>query len=166
MPNNKILEQKQQEVAELATKFKSAKAVILADYRGITVEDATKLRANLRNSNSEYKVLKNNITKRAMNTNNITELDDVLVGPTAIIISNEDYLEPAKAVYEYSKSNENYKIKGGLIEGKFVSAEELITLAKLPSREVLIAKLAGVLLANISKLAVALDQVKVQKEQN
>lgn len=71
---------------------------------------------------------------------------------------------PTKAIYEYTKTNENYKIKAGIIDGKVVSKEEIITLAKLPSREVLIAKLAGCLLANISKLAVAIEQVKLQKE--
>ena len=74
-----------------------------------------------------------------------------------------DYLEPLKAIYKFSKDNEFYKIKGGIIEGKIVSTEELITLAKLPSRQELLAKLAGALLGNITKLAVALDQVKDQK---
>ena len=76
----------------------------------------------------------------------------------------EDYLEPLKAIYNYSKDNEFYKIKGGIIEGKVMTAEEIITLAKLPSRQELLAKLAGALLGNITKLAVALDQVKAQKE--
>ena len=76
----------------------------------------------------------------------------------------EDYLEPSKAVYEYSKDNDFYKIKGGIIDGKVVSAEEIITLAKLPSREALIAKLAGALLGNITKLAVGLNEVVKQKE--
>ena len=81
-----------------------------------------------------------------------------------VIMSNEDYLEPAKAIYKFSKDNDFYKIKGGVIEGKVMTAEEIITLAKLPSRETLLSMLAGALLGNISKLAVALDQVKVQKE--
>ena len=79
-------------------------------------------------------------------------------------MSNEDYLEPAKAIYKFSKDNDFYKIKGGVIDGKVMTAEEIITLAKLPSKETLLSMLAGALLGNISKLAVALDQVKVQKE--
>ena len=79
-------------------------------------------------------------------------------------MNNDDYLETAKAIYNYSKDSETYKIKGGVIEGKVMTAEEIITLAKLPSRETLLSMLAGALLGNISKLAVALDQVKVQKE--
>jgi len=82
----------------------------------------------------------------------------------AVILGNEDYLSPAKAIYEYTKKNEAYKIKGGIVEGKVMTAEEIITLAKLPSRETLLSMLAGALLGNISKLAVALDQVKAQKE--
>ena len=82
----------------------------------------------------------------------------------SVVMNNEDYLETAKAIYNYSKDNEFYKIKGGVIDGKVMTAEEIITLAKLPSKETLLSMLAGALLGNISKLAVALDQVKVQKE--
>ena len=87
----------------------------------------------------------------------------MLEGPTAVVLGYDDYLEASKIIYEYAKDNENYKIKGGIIEGKVVSAEEIITLAKLPSRETLIAQLAGALLGNVTKLAVALDQVAKQK---
>ena len=79
-------------------------------------------------------------------------------------MSEEDYLEPLKVIYGFSKENDFYKIKGGIIEGKVVSVEELITLAKLPSRQELLGMLAGALLGNISKVAVALDQVRIQKE--
>ena len=91
-------------------------------------------------------------------------LDELLSGPTAVLMGDEDYLEPSKVIYKFSKENDFYKIKGGIIDGKVMTAEEIITLAKLPSKQELVAKLAGCLLANISKLAVALDQVKVQKE--
>lgn len=166
MASEKILEQKQKEVTELAEKMKNAKLILLADYRGINVTDVTDLRAKLRNSNSEYKVIKNNITKRALQEAGLLEgLEDQLVGPTAVIMDNEDYLEPAKAIYEYAKANDFYKIKGGVIEGKVMTAEEIITLAKLPSRETLLSMLAGALLGNISKLAVAVDQVRLQKEE-
>ena len=81
-------------------------------------------------------------------------------------MNSEDYLETAKTIYEFSKKNDYYKIKGGIIDGKVMTAEEIITLAKLPSKETLIGMLAGALLGNISKLAVALDQVRTQKEAN
>ncbi len=164
MASEKILNQKKKEVSDLAEKMKQAKIILLTDYRGINVSDVTKLRAELRNSNSEYRVIKNNITRRALAEAGIDGLDSLLEGPTAVVMNNEDYLETAKAIYNYSKDNDFYKIKGGVIEGKVMTAEEIITLAKLPSKETLLSMLAGALLANISKLAVALDQVKAQKE--
>jgi len=165
MANQKAIEKKQSEVSALA-EMKESKLVLLTDYRGISVEDVTGLRSNLRKVDAEYKVIKNNITRRALAEAKIEGLEDLLVGPTAVVLASEDYLEPLKAVYEYAKNNETYKIKGGVIDGKVMTTEELITLAKLPSRETLISMLAGALLGNISKLAVALDQVRVQKETN
>ena len=165
MANEKIIAQKEKEVNELAEKIKVAKIVLLTDYRGITVESVTSLRNTLRDTKSEYKVIKNNIVKRALNANGETELDSLLEGPTAVVIADE-YVEPLKAIYKFSKDNEFYKIKGGIVEGKVMSVEELITLAKLPSRQELLGMLAGALLGNISKLAVGLDQVRIQKEAN
>ena len=164
MASEKALKQKEELVKALAERMKSAKVIILSDYRGINVADVTKLRADLRNTNSEYKVIKNNIIKRALDMNGESALDDLLTGPTAVLMGDEDYLEPSKVLYNFAKDNDFYKIKGGIIDGKVMTAEEIITLAKLPSKQELIAKLAGCLLANISKLAVALDQVKAQKE--
>ena len=165
MANEKIIAQKEKEVNELAEKIKAAKIVLLADYRGITVDSVTGLRADLRKANTEYKVIKNNITRRALAENGITELDEALVGPTAVIIAQEEYLPALKAIYKFAKANEFYTIKGGVLEGKVSTVEELTTLAQLPSREELIAKLAGCLLANVSKLAATLDAVRVKKEE-
>ena len=164
MASESILKQKEEEVSKLAEKLKGAKVILLTDYRGINVADVTKLRNELRNTNSEYKVIKNNIIKRALNANGENGLDDLLEGPTAIVIGTDDYLEPSKVIYNFSKNNDFYKIKGGIIDSKVMTAEEIITLAKLPSRQELMAKLAGALLGNITKLAVALDAVKAQKE--
>ena len=166
MANENIIKQKEEEVKKLAEKLKDAKLVLLTDYRGINVEDVTTLRADLRKTNTEYTVIKNNITKRALAEAGIEGLEDKLVGPTAVIMSNEDYLEPSKTIYEFTKNNEYYKIKGGVIDGKVMTAEEIITLAKLPSKETLLSMLAGALLANIQKFAVAVDQVRIQKEEN
>ena len=165
MASEAILKQKEEEVKALAEKLKNAKLVLLTDYRGITVEDVTSLRNTLRDTKSEYKVIKNNIVKRALDANGENELDSVLVGPTAVVISEEDYVDPLKAIYKFSKDNDFYKIKGGIVEGKVMTAEELITLAKLPSREELLSMLAGGLLASISKIAIALDQVRIKKEE-
>lgn len=164
MANEKIIKQKEEEVNSLAEKMKDAKLVLFADYRGINVEDVTKLRSTLRKSDSEYKIVKNNISRRALEKCGIEGLDSAVEGPTAVIIGKADYLEPAKAIYEYTKEHDFYKIKGGVVEGKVMNAEEIITLAKLPSRETLIGMLAGGLLGTISKFAVAIDQVRIQKE--
>ena len=165
MASEKILNQKKEEVSKLATEMKEAKLILLTDYRGITVEGDTELRRNLRNANANARVIKNNITRRALAEAGIEGLEDKLVGPTAVILSNEDYLEPSKVIYNFTKSNDFYKIKGGVIDGKVMTAEEIITLAKLPSRETLLSMLAGALLSNISKVAVALNEVKKQKEE-
>lgn len=164
MASEKILKQKEELVNNLAAELKEDTLILLVDYRGISVEDVTKLRNEIREANAEYKVIKNNIIKRALNANGENGLDDVLEGPTALITSKEDYLAPAKAIYNFSKKNDFYKIKGGIIEGKVMTAEEIIAIAKLPSRQELFAKLAGALLGNITKLAATLDAVRMQKE--
>ena len=165
MANEKILNQKKEEVTKLAEKIKNAKLVLLTDYRGINVTDDTQLRRDLRGVNATCNVIKNNITRRALQEAGIEGLEETLVGPTAVIMSDEDYLEASKIIYKFGKDNEFYKIKGGVIEGKVMTAEEIITLAKLPSREALLSMLDGALLANISKVAVALNEVKKQKEE-
>lgn len=165
MASEKILNRKKEEVKELAEKMKNSKLILLTDYRGINVTDDTSLRKDLRNANATCSVIKNNITRRALEECGVTGLEDKLVGPTAVIMSEEDYLEASKVIYKFSKDNEFYKIKGGVIDGKVMTAEEIITLAKLPSREDLLSMLAGALLANISKVAVALNEVKKQKEE-
>ena len=164
MASEKIIAQKEAAIKELAEQFKTDKLILLVDYRGINVEQVTKLRSDLRNANASYKVIKNNIVKRALNLNGENGLDSLLEGPTAVVTSKEDYLEASKIIYKFSKDNDFYKIKGGIIDGKVMTAEEIITLAKLPSRQELLAKLAGALLGNITKLAIALDQVREQKE--
>lgn len=164
MASEKIINQKKEEVSKLASEMKEAKLILLVDYRGINVENVTNLRTTIRNTSSTYRVIKNNITRRALVEAGLEGLDEALEGPTAVIMSSEDYLEPAKAIYKFSKENEYYKIKGGVVEGKVMTAQEIITLAKLPSKETLLSMLAGALLGNISKLAVALDQVRAQKE--
>ena len=160
MANQKIIEQKKNEVAKLAEEMKAAKIVLLTEYRGITVDADT----HLRNSNTNYRIIKNNITRRALAEAGIEGLEEQLVGPVAVVMNNEDYLEAAKIIYNFTKDNDYYKIKGGVIEGKVMSAEEIIEIAKLPSRDTLLSMLAGALLGNITKLAIGLDQVRIKKE--
>ena len=165
MASEKIINQKKEEVKKLAEEMKEANLILLTDYRGINVTDDTTLRKDLRNTGAKYSIIKNNITRRALAECGIEGLEDKLEGPTGVVISSGDYLEPSKIIYNFSKKNEYYTIKGGVIEGKVMTAEEIITLAKLPSRETLLSMLAGALLGNISKIAVALEEVRKQKEQ-
>lgn len=164
MASEKNIKLKEEQVKELAAKMKDASLVLLTDYRGINVADVTELRKSVREVGAEYCVIKNNITRRALQECGM-DLGDALEGPTAVIIAQDEYLPALKAIYKYAKSNDFYKIKGGVLEGKVSTVEELTTLAQLPSREELIAKLAGCLLANVTKLAATLDAVRVKKEE-
>ena len=165
MPNAKVLAKKQSDVESLKEKFANAKLVILADYRGINVEDVTKMRAELRkDENTEYLVAKNSTLRFAVKGTEYEAISEKMEGPTAIVFSNEDYVGPAKVLYDYAKTSDFYKIKGGIMDGKVIEAEEIIKLAKLPSREMLLTQVATALLANIRNLAVVLDQVAKKDE--
>ncbi len=152
MPSANVLEQKKQVVAELVEKLKSAQAGVLVDYRGLTVEEDTNLRRKLREAGVEYKVVKNTLTRFAANEIGLTGLDNELNGPTALAISAEDPVAPAKVISEFAKSNECLKIKAGFLDGSVISIDEIKTLAKTPSRETLIAQVMGSLNAPISNL--------------
>ena len=165
MPSKKILEQKKLQVEKLAEKFKKAKMLVFVEYRGISVEDDTKLRTTIRNDGNEYSVVKNSIIAHAAKEAGIEGLDS-LEGPTAVVISYEDYVTPAKAVYDYAKNNEFYKIKLGVMDGKKIDAAEVKKLASLPSKDTLYAMLASALLGNIRNLAVVLDQTRQKLEEN
>ena len=164
MASEVIIKQKEEAVEKLAEKIQKAGLVLLTDYRGINVADDTELRKAVRESNSEYLVIKNNITRRALAKCGYELPQESLQGPTAVIITSAEYLPTLKVIYNYAKGKDFYEIKAGVLEGSVQSKDELVVLAQLPSREELIAKLAGCLLANISKLAATLDAVKVKKE--
>ena len=166
MPNAKVLAKKQSDAEELKNKFEKSKLVILADYRGINVEDITKIRAELKKTESEYVVAKNSTLRFAVKGTEVEGISEFLEGPTAVTFSYEDYVTPAKVLYDYAKNSEFYKIKAGIMDGKVIPAEEIIKLAKLPSKEMLLTQLATVLLANIRNLAVVLDQTKQKLEEN
>lgn len=152
MPSASVLEQKKQAVAELAEKLKAAQAGVLVDYRGLTVEEDTNLRKKLREAGVEYKVVKNTLTRFAANEVGLTGLDDELNGPTALAISADDPVAPAKVISDFAKSNECLKIKAGFLDGAVISLDEVNKLAKTPSRETLIAQIMGSLNAPISNL--------------
>ena len=165
MANKAIIKQKEEKVKELSEELKGSKLILVVDYRGTSVEEDTKLRKDLREANGKCKVIKNNILRRALDANGNNELDEILVGPNAVVLAEGDYLSPLKVIYNFTKNHDNYKIKGGYVEGKEMSVEEITTLAQLPSREELLSKLAGSLLQTIAKLAVAVDQVRIKKEE-
>ena len=159
MPSSKILAEKQQVVAELAEKLKSAASGVLVNYSGITVEDDTKLRAALRNAGVEYKVMKNTLTGRACEMVGFGDMKQYLEGMTALAISASDPIAPAKILKEYADKVESFEIKAGFIDGGVIDANAVNDLASIPSKEVLIAKMLGSLQFPISGLAVALQAV-------
>lgn len=165
MASDKILAEKKEKVQALAEKFKKAKMIVFTEYRGINVEDDTKLRSELRTSKNDYSVIKNSIISFAAKEANIEGLEGTLEGPTAVTIGYDDYIEPARIVNNYSKKNEFYQIKLGVMDGKVIPAEEVKKLANLPSKETLYSMLASALLGNIRNLAVVLDQTSKKKEE-
>lgn len=166
MPSEKILKQKQEQVSLLADKLKRAKMVIFTEYRGISVTDDTKLRSQLRQENNEYMVVKNSVIAHAAKEVGIEGLEKTLEGPTAVVISYDDYVSPAKTLNDYAKDHEFYKFKAGIMDGNIVSDKEIKKLANLPSKETLYSMLASALLGNIRNLAVVLDQTREKMEAN
>lgn len=164
MGNEKIRQQKEAVVHEVADKFRESKATILTDYRGLNVSEATELRKNLREAGVEYRVIKNTMTRRATEATELTALDEHLVGPTAIAFSKDDAVAPAKIIAEFAKKHEHLIIKGGVVEGQIVSLERINELAALPSRDGLLSMLLSVLQAPMRNMAYAVKAVAEQKE--
>lgn len=137
-------------VAELSEKFKSSTAAVLTEYRGLSVAQLTELRNSLR-GNATYAVVKNTLTELAAKDAGVTAFDGQLVGPSAIAFVEGDPVEAAKGLRDFAKANPLLVIKGGVLEGKALSAAEITKLADLESREVLLAKLAGAMNASLSQ---------------
>ena len=143
-------------VAELTEHFRAAEATVLTEYRGLTVAQLTQLRRSL-GQTATYSVAKNTLAKRAATDAGITGLDELFSGPTALTFVSGDVVEAAKGLREFAKANPALVIKGGVFEGRAISAAEVNKLADLESREVLLAKLAGAMKANLSKAAAVLQ---------
>ncbi|WP_314067159.1 50S ribosomal protein L10 [uncultured Vagococcus sp.] len=156
---------KAQQVEEVTVKFSEAASVVVVDYRGLTVEQVTDLRKQLREANVEMKVIKNSILSRAAVKAGLEGMEDVFVGPTAIAFSNEDVIAPAKIMNEFAEKIEALEIKGGVIEGKVSSVEEIVSLAKLPNREGMLSMLLSVLQAPVRNVAYAINAVAESKEE-
>ena len=159
MPNAKVLSEKQAIVAALAERIQNAGSGILVDYKGITVAEDTELRAKLRQDGVEYSVVKNTLTRKALDQLGMSELDSVLEGTTSLATSS-DPIAPFRLINEYSKKlNERFNIKAAFLEGKILSAQEIADLSTLTSKSDLYSKLAGSLNAIIGGLAVCLAEV-------
>ena len=159
-----IIAKKAQLVTEVAEQFKNASSVVVVDYLGITVEEATNLRAELRKEGVQFAVVKNSILTRAAKEAGLEGMDDIFKGPSAVAFSNEDVVAPAKILADFAKKVEALEIKAGVVEGKVSSKEEIEALAKLPSREGLLSMLLSVLQAPVRNTALAIKAVADQKD--
>ena len=161
MADKPIRADKATAVAELTESFRTAGATVLTEYRGLTVSQLTQLRRSL-GKETTYTVAKNTLAKRAATDAGISGLDELFTGPTALTFVSGDVVEAAKGLRDFAKANPKLVIKGGVFEGKAISAAEVTKLADLESREVLLAKLAGAMKGNLSKAA-ALFQAPLSK---
>lgn len=165
MANAKIIQAKQEAVEVVTAKLRESASTIVADYRGLNVAQVTELRKQLREAGIEFQVLKNSLVRRATAEANLSGLDEVLTGPTAIAFSTEDAVAPAKILNSFAKKNDALKIKGGVVEGQVVGADEIKALAELPSREGLLSMLLSVLQAPVRNFALAVKAVAEKQEE-
>lgn len=163
MANAKIIEKKAQVVEEIKGKFGDAKSVVVFDPRGLSVAEVMELRRALRETGSSYKVYKNTLVKRAVDSLDI-KLGEYLEGPSAISFSTDE-LAPVRVISEFAKTHEALELKAGIIEGKVVDSKELNRYAAIPSREGLLTMLASCLLGPARNLAISLDLYAKQKEE-
>ncbi|GAV24244.1 50S ribosomal protein L10 [Carboxydothermus islandicus] len=169
-----IIEQKAKVVAEIEEMIKSFQAAILVDYRGLTVAEMTELRRKLKEKGAEIKVVKNTLTKRAVNNLGITGLDPYLEGPTALAVAKEDPAAAAKVLFDFAKDHPNLEIKVGILENIVLEKDKVKAIADLPPRDVLLAKVlggmqaplygfAGALAGVLRKFVYALEAIRKQK---
>jgi large subunit ribosomal protein L10 len=159
-----VRSQKEAVVAEIRGKIESSTAVIITEYRGLTVTNLAALRLSLRQHGAEYRVYKNTLARFAAREAGIEGLDELLVGPTAITFVNGDVAAVAKSLKDFSKTNQNLVLQGGAIDGKAVSANYIDVLASLPSHEAMLGQFAGLLLALPRNMAYGFKALIDQKE--
>lgn len=159
-----IIAKKAELVDVVAEKMKAAASIVVVDSRGLTVEQDTVLRRNLRGSEVEFKVIKNSILRRAAEKAGLEGLSEAFTGPSAVAFSNEDVVAPAKVLADFAKDAENLEIKAGVIEGKVSSKEEIQAIASLPSRDGLLSMLLSVLQAPVRNVALAVKAVAEKEE--
>lgn len=159
MPSEKVLEAKKQAVAELVEKLNASVAGVIVEYSGVSVADDTKLRADLRAENVEYKVVKNTLLKRAAEEAGLTGLEDVLNGTTAIAISNNDQVAAARVLKTFADGHEGFNIKSGYMDGAVVDIETINSLAALPPKDILLATVCNAFNAPIAAFARVIQAV-------
>ena len=161
MPNAKVLSEKQAVVAGLIETLKSSASGVLVNYEGITVAEDTALRNELRKAGVEYSVVKNTMVRRALDDSGLGELDDVLHGTTSLAVSTDDPIAPMRVIHKFTKSIEGdrFVIKAGFMDGKVLPLEDIHALAALPSKEVLLGQVLGMMLSPITSLAIVIKAI-------
>lgn len=159
MPSAKVLEQKKAIVAELADRLKNSVTGVLVDYKGINVADDTALRKELREAGVKYSVVKNTLLSRAAEEAELAGLQTTLAGTTALATSEEDYGAAARILANYAKKVKTFEIKGGYLDGEVVDLATIDSLAKLPTREILLANVLGAFQAPIASFARAIQAI-------
>ena len=159
MPNASVLEKKQQQVAKLKEKISGAVTGIIVDYKGINVSDDTALRKELRENGVEYFVVKNTILGRAIDGTSVEEMKSVLEGATALALSKEDYTAAARILCKFAEGHDNFKVKSGFLDGEVVDVATIESLAKLPTKEVLLSTVCSAFQAPIAAFARAVQAI-------
>ncbi len=159
MMNSAILETKKQQVTELAERIKNSVSCVVVDARGLTVKESTELRKQLRAEGVDLQVYKNNISARAAREAGYNKLSEIFVGPSAIAFSVNDAVAPARIIYDFSSKHEKLELKGGFIERKIVTVQQLAEVAKLPNKDGMLSMLLSVLQAPMRNLAYAIKQI-------
>ena len=159
MPSAKVLEAKQAIVAELVERLNNSVTGVLVSYKGISVADDTALRKELREANVKYTVVKNTLLSRACEETNLTGLQGTLEGTTALATSDDDYAAAARILANYAKKSKTFELKGGYLDGEVVDMATIDKLAKLPSRDVLLANVLGAFQAPIASFARAVQAI-------
>lgn len=160
MPSTVVLEKKKQQVADLSARIKESCAGVVVDYKGINVEDDTKLRRELREAGVIYTVVKNSILQRAAEDAGLAIDGSVVEGTTAVATCVDDYVAAARILNKYAEAHDNFNIKTGYLDGEVIDNSEVIALAKLPSREVLLATIASVVVEPIACIARAVSALE------
>lgn len=159
MPSQSVLEQKKAIVAELTERLNNSVTGLVVSYQGINTEDDTKLRKELRENDVKYTVVKNTLLSRACDEAGLEEIKPVLEGTTALATSDSEYAAAARILCNYAKDHDNFKVKSGYLDGAVIDMDTIVSLSKLPTREVLLANVLGAFQAPIAAFARVMQAV-------